>query len=42
MAHRVTGRALWLNVHKGYSFVHCDDKDYDIFFHHSDIAKKPK
>ena len=35
----VTGRVVWFNVKKGYGFIHCDNKDSDVFVHHTEITK---
>ena len=39
ISYGITGRVVWFNVHKGYGFIHRDDKDSDIFVHHTNITK---
>ena len=30
---------MWFNVHKFFGFIDCDDKERDIFVHHTYITK---
>ena len=39
ISYGVTCRVVWYNVHKDYGFIHRDDKDSDIFVHHTNITK---
>ena len=39
LASEITGRVVWFNVSKWYRFIHCDNKEIDIFVHQTDIIK---
>ena len=35
----VTGQKLWFNVHKGFGFIHRDNRNSDIFVQYTAIVK---